>query len=97
MAKYLHRTTSKLNQQGERGQCMLSLRTSFVLCLLTLACWSSVAIAQQRNGSGLAVEGLVVDANGAPIAEAQVQIENAGRIFGTTSTNTNGRFQIHTE
>ena len=84
-------------QQSEQAQRMRAVKSSFVLCLLTLVCWSSAAIAQQRNGSDLAVEGLVVDANGAPIAEAQVQIENAGRIYGITSTNTDGRFQIHTE
>src|SRR6185503_3835011 len=64
-------------------------------CLIVTALMSFSALAQ--NNSGLTVEGVVVDSNGAPIVEAQVQIAGGAGFVATTSTRSDGRFQLHAE
>ena len=67
-----------------------------LLCLILIAAFSSSTFAQQNN-SALTIEGVVVDSNGAPIVEAHVQIANASGSIATTSTRTDGSFQLHTD
>ncbi|HEX7296300.1 MAG TPA: TonB-dependent receptor [Pyrinomonadaceae bacterium] len=67
-----------------------------LFCLISIAFTPSSVFAQQNN-SRLTVEGVVVDSNGAPIVEAQVQIASSNGSIATTSTRTDGSFQLHTE
>ena len=64
--------------------------------VILIAAISSSAFAQQNN-SGLTVEGVVVDSNGAPIVEAHVQLAGAAGSVATTNTRSNGTFQLRTD
>ena len=64
--------------------------------VILIAAISSSAFAQQNN-SGLTVEGVVVDSNGAPVVEAHVQLAGAAGSVATTNTRSNGTFQLRTD
>ena len=64
-------------------------------CLIVTALTAFPALAQ--NNSGLTVEGVVVDSNGAPIVEAHVQLASTTGSIAATSTRTDGSFQLHTD
>jgi outer membrane receptor protein involved in Fe transport len=68
-----------------------------VLILIALISATNFSSAVAQNNSGLTVEGVVLDSTGAPIFEAQVQIASGGRPVATTSTRSDGSFQLHTE
>ncbi len=63
--------------------------------VILISAISSSAFAQ--NNSGLTVEGVVVDSNGAPIVEAHVQLAGAAGSVATTSTRSDGTFQLRTD
>ena len=81
---------------GEEGKNDFRFSFPPFLALILIAAISSSTLAQQ-NDSGLTVEGVVYDSAGAPIFEAQVQIASAGRLVATTSTRSDGSFQLHTD
>src|SRR5262245_66493758 len=79
----------------ERSACAHCWLGTAWQCLILIALIASPALAQ--NSSGLTVEGVVVDSNGAPIVEAQVQLANSSGLIATTSTRSDGSFQLHAD